>query len=243
MTLVGHLYRRLMRKGRVIGLLALASVPGLVVWLVSFDTPDDRRDLVYPEVVSSAGYSFAIAVLILTVATLRDERDAGTLPFIYMRPIPRTVFAISSIIAGAAAALTIAVGGWLASLVAALAVGMDPAVPIAGLSLFVSAAIGYAAVFVPLGYLVPRALLVGLGYIVVLESILASAVDGLAHISIWRIAVSIYADLAPEFPSDTADIVLGSVAPGVVGGSIKLVAVLLLGWGVLTWALRRRDAV
>jgi ABC-type transport system involved in multi-copper enzyme maturation permease subunit len=243
MTLVGHLYRRLMRKGRVIGLVALSSVPGLVVWLVSFDTPVDRRDLVYPEVVSSAGYSFAIAVLILTVATLRDERDAGTLPFIYMRPIPRAIFGISSIVAGTAAALTIAVGGWLASLVAALAVGMDPSVPIAGLSLFVTAAIGYAAVFVPLGYLVPRALLVGLGYIVVLESILASAVDGLAHISIWRIAVSIYADLAPEFPSDTAEIVLGTVAPGVVGGLIKLAAVLLLGWGVLTWALRRRDAV
>jgi ABC-type transport system involved in multi-copper enzyme maturation permease subunit len=243
MTLVGHLYRRLMRKGRVIALIALASVPGLVVWLVSFDTPEDRRDVIYPEVVSSAGYSFAIAVLILTVATLRDERDAGTLPFIYMRPIPRAVFSVSSIVAGAFAALTVAVGGWLASLVAALAVGMDPAVPIAGLSLFVSAAIGYTAVFVPLGYLVPRALLVGLGYIVVVESILASAVDGLAHISIWRIAVSIYADLAPEFPADTARIVLGTVAPGVAGGVIKLAVVLLLGWGVLTWALRRRDAV
>jgi hypothetical protein len=243
MTLTGHLYRRMMMRGRALGLLALSSVPGVVIWLTSFDTPDERRGLVYPEVLSTSGYSYAIAVLILTVATLRDERDAGTLPYIYMRPIPRPTFALSSIAAGAAAALTIAVGGWLVSLLSALAVGMDPAIPLPGLALFAAAALGYAAVFVPLGYLVPRALLVGLGYVVVLESIVGSAVDGLAHISIWRIAVSIYADLAPEFPADTADIVLGSVAAGAGGGLVKLAAVMLAGWGVLTWALRRRDAV
>jgi hypothetical protein len=199
--------------------------------------------MVYPEVVTSTGYSYAIAVLILTVATLRDERDAGTLPYIYMRPIPRPIFALSSIVAGAATAVTIAVGGWLVSLVAALAVGIEPAVPLSALSLFVAPAIGYAAIFVPLGYLVPRALLVGLGYVVVVESIIAFAIDGLAHVSIWRIADSIYADLAPEFPDEIANILLGSVAPGVGGGLIKLAGVLMVGWGVLIWALRRRDAV
>ncbi|HEX9762480.1 MAG TPA: hypothetical protein VGA97_05195 [Acidimicrobiia bacterium] len=242
-TLIGHLYRRMMKRGRVIGLLALASVPGLVVWLVSFDTPVDRRALIYPEVLSSTGYSFAIATLILTIATLRDERDAGTLPYIYMRPIPRPAFAISSILAGAATALTIALGGWAVSLIAVLAVGVDIGVALPGLTLFAVAAAGYAAVFVPLGYLVPRALLIGLGYVVVLESIIASAVDGLAQISIWRIAVSVYADLAPDFSEDTADIILGPVAPGAWGGLAKIGVVLVLGWAVLTWSLRRRDAV
>lgn len=243
MTLIRHFYRGLMRRGRVISLVALSSVPALVFWLVSLDAPSDRRGAAYPEIITSAGYSFAIAVLILTVATLRDERDAGTLPYIYMKPIPRPTFSLLSISGGALAALSIAAGGWLATLAAALVVGRGLGEVVAGLSLFAAAAIGYAAVFVPLGYLVPRALLVGLGYVVVLESIVASAVDGLAQISIWRIAVSIYADLAPEFPAETADMILGPVAPGVWGGVAKLAGVLVVGWAVLTWALRRRDAV
>lgn len=243
MTLISHLYRRMMSRGRVLGLLALSGVPGLVFWLVSIDTPLDRRGAAYPEIITSSGYSFAIATLILTVATLRDERDSGTLPYIYMKPIPRPTFAILSISAGALAALAIAVGGWLVTLASALAVGSGAGDTLAGLSLFTGAAVGYAAVFVPLGYLVPRALLVGLGYVVVVESIVASAVDGLAQISIWRIAVSIYADLAPEFPADTADVILGPVVPGAWGGLAKLVGVFVVGWGVLTWALRRRDAV
>ncbi len=243
MTLVSHLYRRLMRRGRVIALLALASVPAVVFWLVSIDTPPDRRGSTYPEIIASGGYSFAIAVLILTVATLRDERDAGTLPYIYMKPIARPAFSIYSVAAGALAALVIAGGGWLLSFLSALSVGVDPTYAVTGLSLFAAAAIGYSGVFVPLGYLVPRALLVGLGYVVVVELIVASAVAGLAQISIWRIAVSIYADLVPGSPSPAVGEILGPVEPGLWGGMAKLGVVLLLGWATLTWALRRRDAV
>ncbi|MCI0543229.1 MAG: hypothetical protein L0Z49_02145 [Actinobacteria bacterium] len=243
MTLAAHLYRRMMRRGRVISLVALSSVPGLVLWLVAFDSPQERRAAVYPEVVTSSGYSFAIAVLILTVATLRDERDAGTLPYIYMKPLARPWFAADSILAGAATAATIAVAGWLVTLGAASAIAVDLDVALSGLTLFVAAAVGYAAVFVPLGFLVPRALLVGLGYVVVIESIVASAVEGVAHLSIWRIAVSIYADLAPVFGTDTAQTILGPVVPGAGGGMAKIGAILLVGWLTLTWALRRRDAV
>jgi hypothetical protein len=243
MALIGHLYRRMMKRGRVLGLLALAAVPGFVVWLVAFDTPAAQRAEVYPEIIASTGFSFAIATLILTVATLRDERDSGTLPYIYMRPLPRPLFALNSIAAGALAALTIALGGWLVSLIAGLVLGIGIDVILPGLSLFVVAAVGYTAVFVPLGYLVPRALLVGLGYVIVVESIIAFAVDGLAQLSIWRIAVSVYADLAPEFPAEAASAMLGPVEPGVWGGLVKIGAVLIVGWAVLTWALRRRDAV
>jgi hypothetical protein len=97
-------------------------------------------------------------------------------------------------------------------------------------------------VFVPLGYLVPRSLLVGLGYIIVIESILASAVPGLAQFSIWRIGLSIYADLAPVF-GELAMEALGPVSAGVGGGILKIGGVVVVGLLVLTWALRRRDAL
>jgi ABC-type transport system involved in multi-copper enzyme maturation permease subunit len=240
--LVAHLYVRMMRKGRVIGLLALASVPGLVYWLIGFDAPADELPAFYSDIIASVGYTFAIAALILTVATLREERDSGTLPYLYMRPIPRSVIAVSAMIAGIGAAATIAVGGWLATVLATLAVGADIGVALPGIVLFLAAAFGYGAIFVPLGYLVPRSLLVGLGYIVILETILANVVDGLAQISIWRISMSIYAGVESDLGA-VAEEVLAPIAPGAGGGIAKLAVVFVAGLALLIWALRRRDAL
>ena len=242
MALIRHLYLRMMRKGRVIGLVALASVPGLVYWLVGFDTDADELAVLYTDIVPSVGFTFAIAALILATATLREERDSGTLPYLYMRPISRVWLAVSSSVAGAAAAATVAVGGWAATVLATLAVGADLSIAWAGLALFLAAAIGYAAIFVPLGYLVPRSLLVGLGYIIVIETILANVVTGLAQLSIWRISLSIYAGLEDNVGEAVSEI-LGPVTAGVGGGVLKLVGAFGIGLIVLTWALKRRDAL
>lgn len=243
MTLAVHLYRRMMRRWRVIGLIVLSSVPALVYWLSAFEAGDAEAAVLYSDIIATVGFSYAIAVLILTVATLREERDAGTLPYIYMRPIARSAMAAASITAGIAAALTLAIGGWLASVLAVLAVGAPLSIALPGVVQFVAAGVGYAAVFVPLGYLVPRAILVGLGYIVVVESILSSVVTGLAQLSIWRIALSIYADVADAWGGEAAEQMLGPVVPGVGGGVAKMIGVLLVGFGVLSWALKRRDAL
>jgi len=243
MTLAVHLYRRVMRRGRLIALLALSSVPALTYWLTGFDAGADELGSLYSDIISTVGYSYVIAVLILTVAILREERDAGTLPYIYMRPIARWSMAVSSLAAGIAAALTLAAGGWLMSLLAVFAVGGDPSIAWPGLSQFTAAGVGYAAIFVPLGYLVPRSILAGLGYVVVVESILANVVSGLAQISVWRIALSIYADIASVWDPRNAGEALGPVDPGIGGGVIKIGVVLVIGLGVLTWALSRRDAL
>lgn len=243
MVLARHLYFRMMRRGRFLALLALASVPALIYWLAGFDASPSELEVLYSDVLSTAGFSYSIAALILTVATLREERDGGTLPYIYMRPMSRLSIALSSMAAGTAAALTIAFGGWLASVIAVALVGSDLSQTLAGLSLFSAAGFGYSAVFVPLGYLIPRSLLVGLGYVIVVESILASVVTGIAQFSIFRIALSIYADLTPVFDMQGAGEVLGPVTPGVGGGLVKLGAAMIVGIVTLTWALRRRDAL
>jgi ABC-2 type transport system permease protein len=242
MVLAIHLYRRMMRRGRVIALIALSSVPGLVYWLVGFDTAERELPELYSEIIATVGYTFVVAALILTAATLREEKDGGTLPYIYMRPISRPWFAAQAIIGGSVAAMVIGLGGWVATVLASLALGngVGPAIP--ALALFAAAAIGYAAVFVPLGYLAPRSLLIGLGYIIVWETILANVVTGLAQFSIWRISLSIYAGLEDDF-GQVAEEALGPVTPGVGGGVAKLAVVVLIGLGALTWALRRRDAL
>lgn len=242
MVLAMHIYRRLMRRSRVFWLVLLASVPGLIIAVAGIDI--DSADLVeaFVTVMLSVGFTYAIAALILTVSTLRDERDAGTLPYIYMRPMSRLSLALSSLLAGVLAAATIAVGGWLSTVLAGLAHGAEMSVIMPGAALLLAAAVGYAAVFVPVGYLFSRSVLVGLGYLILVELALSGLVSGLAQLSIWRIAGSIYVDLV-GFEGTEAEAVLGAVAPGVGGGLAKLAVVLVLGAGVLTWALRTRDAL
>lgn len=242
MALTAHLYRRMMRKGRVIALVCLSSIPALAYWLTAFDADPAELGVIYNDIVPTSGFSFAIAALILTVATLREERDAGTLPYLYMRPIARSSIAASSIAAGIAAAGSLAVAGWAASALAVAAVGADISIAIPGLSLFLAGAIGYAAVFVPLGYLVPRSTLVGLGYLIIGEMIVGSAIAGIGQLSIWRISVSILADLVPQMGPEAMEL-LGEVSVGVATGVVKLGAILLVGMVTLTWALRRRDAL
>lgn len=239
--LIAHLYRRLMRRGRVIGLTALSSVPALVFVLTGFDEAPAQLESLYVNTVTSAGYSFAIAALVIAGATLREERDAGTLPYIYMRPISRSKIAVASSAAGIGGAVTIGVLGWIATVLGGWLVGAGLSITGPGVILFVAAAVGYGAIFVPLGYLFSRSLLIGLAYIIVLETILSFAITGLAQLSIWRIALSIYASFQ-EF-DETALMGLGPISAGAGGGVAKLVVVLVFGWLGLTWALRKRDAL
>lgn len=242
MVLTGHLYRRLMRRSRVIWLVLLASVPGLIIAIVGIDLPREELSEAFVGITLGVGFTYAIAALILTVSTLGDERDAGTLPYIYMRPISRLSLALSSLLAGILAAATIAVGGWLSTVLAGLIHGVDMSIVMPGATLLLAAAVGYAAIFVPVGYLFSRSVLVGLGYLILLELALSGLVAGLAQLSIWRIAGSIYLDLVDIGGIDARE-VLGAVAPGVGGGLVKLGVVLVFGTALLTWALRTRDAL
>lgn len=240
--LVAHLFRRTMRKGRLIGLTALSAVPAVLFpILVSSGLEGAELGEAYVGVVTSAGYTFAIAALVIAGGTLREERDSGTLPYIYMRPYSRLKLAVASVAAGAGAAVALGLAAWVLTILTGLLVGAGLSITGPAITLFVPAAIGYAAVFVPLGYLFSRSLLIGLGYVLIGETILAFVIPGLAQLSIWRISMSIYASFE-EFGAD-ALVGLSPVDPGAGGGIAKLAVVLLVGIALLTWALRKRDAL
>jgi ABC-type transport system involved in multi-copper enzyme maturation permease subunit len=240
--LITHLYRRSMRKGRLIGLTALSAVPAVLFpILVSSGLEGAELGEAYIGVVTSAGYTFAIAALVIAGGTLREERDSGTLAYIYMRPYSRLKLALASVAAGAGTAVTLGLAAWGLTVLTGLLVGAGLSITGPAIALFVPAAIGYAAVFVPLGYLFSRSLLIGLGYVLIGETILAFVIPGLAQLSIWRIAMSIYASIQ-EFGTEGL-VGLGAITPGAGGGIAKLAAVLVLGIAILTWALRKRDAL
>ena len=242
LRLVRHFVRQLARGKRFWGMAALSSVAGFIAWISSIDETDqDIAEIFHIVTATVAGATISIAFLVMGAATLRDERDAGTLPFIFMKPIARWRWATSAWAAAAIVSFAVGVVGWL---VGFLAMGLTTGswtLAIPALGLYAAAAVGYTAVFVPLGYLFTRAILVGLAYVFVWEGIITTFVTGLSASSVWRTAMSVYADLT-VLPRDALD-ALGPVEPGVGGGVLKLVGTVVVGVGALTWALRRRDAL
>lgn len=244
-ALYQHQVRTLLATKRARGLAILVLVPGLILAVVG-SVEDSGSDALPAVTLLIASTIFPIAVLILAAATLREERDAGTLPYLYAKPIPRPTLAAVAVASAATATLALAAVATLGLAAGALIIGVSVAEALRTLSLFGAAAVGYSAVFVPAGFLWPRIILVGLGYVIVWEQIIARLVTGVANTSIWRIGVSIYADITTTSGGDAADVfdvALGPVTAGSWGGLAKLAVVVALGIGLLTWILRRRDAV
>jgi ABC-2 type transport system permease protein len=231
----------MLRGRRALGAAALAAVPGIVAWVASANETIDRDQVFIGVTATLPGATLSLAVLFLGTAVLRDERDGGTLPFLFITPMSRWTFSLSAWVAAAVGAVMVVAAGWLPVLAAAgLGAGSwSLAWPV--LVTYVGAALAYTAVFVPLGYLFDRSLLVGLPYVFVWEGIIVSFVPGLSASSIWRIALTIYADLA-EFPRGALD-ALGSLKPGVGGAAVTIGIIIALGVSLLAWAVRRRDAV
>lgn len=241
LALYRHHVRSLTRPGRLLLTTLLALIQAGIV-LVSGLAGGGSDDVTAGVVANVGATSFPIAVLILASATLRDERDDGTLPYLYLAPITRPAMAGVSIAAGATVTAAVGTVAALAIGLATTLVGGDVSYGLAAIPTYVVAAVGYSFLFVPTGYLLQRVTLVGLAYVILWEQIVARLVTGVANTSVWRFALSVYADLVPRFDSELSDS-LGPVAPGTGGAVVKVAVVAVLGWALLTWALRSRDTM
>ncbi|HSJ27352.1 MAG TPA: ABC transporter permease [Acidimicrobiia bacterium] len=242
MTLIRHLASRTLRGKRLLGTGALAAVAGVAAWVSMAGITTDATADIYRTVTASVPpATLSIALLIVTSATLRDERDGGTLAYVYMSPVSAAGFALSAMTAALVTAVVISLAGWLPGWVGAGIMTGSWSLALPALSAYLLAAFGYCAVFLPLGYLFDRSLIIGLAYIFVWEGIVATAVTGVGPSSVWRIAMSGYADL-DDLPPDALD-VLGTVEPGIGGAIATVVVLVVVGTLVLTWAVRSRDAV
>ncbi|MCJ7782122.1 MAG: ABC transporter permease [Acidimicrobiia bacterium] len=230
-----------LRRAIIFGLAALA--PALVFLLTAQALADEAAldrfvamavRLYFPLLVP-------IVALIMSASALGDERRDGTLSFLVLRPIPRSVISASKyvgavLVAGAlnafgAAALGIVygidTGSW----------GMVLPLVVGG---FV-ASIVYAALFVPLGFFTDRAVLVGLAFVLIFENGVVSALSGLSTLSPWRLGLSAFSGLAN-----------GDVAPLLADNGLANLSGLgaALFWSIvfavasvmaITLVLRRRD--
>jgi ABC-2 type transport system permease protein len=228
------------RRLLVLGLLGL--LPAVVVWLsTAGQTPGGAIDTYHEAgLVLLFLIVMPIVSIVLAAAALGDERRDGTLPFLLVRPVPRSGIITAKLIAAwlAAAGVTGVSGALAAAAAAVRASDWSTLIPtVVALSI---SALGYAAVFVVAGFLTGRAVLFGLVYLFVWESGVAFAADSLANVSLFRIGLTAYAAMRPEARSILAD-PLAALAPGTAGAIAKVVVLAAVAVLVTAGLLRSRD--
>lgn len=237
--------RRLLGRKRLIGMLILTCAPALLfLALTGGAAPDDvleiHDDLILTLVIPLI---FPLTGIVISSASLGEERRMGTLPDLLLKPAPRAALAGAAATAALLASIVIIGGGAAADWLALSIRTGDWTAGLGLLPVAVVQAVGATALFVPLGLLLSRAVLIGLAYLILWELTLGSLLDGIRSTSLFRIAVSAWADWGtPSSANQEAlDLILGRVEVGGWGALAK-VAVLLAFSIAATWfILQRRE--
>ncbi|MGB9357461.1 MAG: ABC transporter permease subunit [Acidimicrobiia bacterium] len=182
-----------------------------------------------------------IVALIIASSALGDERRDGTLSFLVLRPIPRSVIALAKF----AGAVLVAAG---LNALGAVALGASYGIQTGSWSLVLPLAIGgivasvvYASLAVPLGFFTNWSVLIGLVFVFIFENAVVSALSGLSSLSPWRIGLSAFSGLVPDdVATELSDIGVASLT-GTGTAFVRTVVIAAVSIGVITVVLRRRD--
>ena len=223
-ALVGVTLRGLLGRRRTLLMVLLAGLPVLVGLLIRLgggrsDAPEILDTLVIRTVLP-------LIALVFGTATIGSEIEDGTLVFLLAKPVARWRIALAklAVAAGLTAALvvppiivtTLLVGGFGGASLST-AVGFALAAIAGGTA--------YAIAFAALGVMTTRALVVGLGYTLLWEGVLAGLLDGTRFMSIRQGTLGVAAAL-------TGDDVGVDVLEPVV--SVGILAVVVVGGFLLT---------
>jgi len=234
--------RQLLGGKRLIVLGLLGAIPAVVVWLATANRLSSKMLETYNESAIPTLFLIVMPItsIVLGSASLGDERRDGTLSFLVVRPIPRSVITAAKLAAAALAAVAVsAVAGILASVAVSIrASDWSTLVPtVVGLAI---SAGSYTAVFLVLGHLTSRAVLIGLVYLFLWETGISFAAPSLANISLFRIGLTAYTGMLPESQTVLAE-TLGSLTPGAGGAAVKMLILGALAIATAAALLRTRD--
>jgi ABC-2 type transport system permease protein len=242
--------KQTLRLRRAIGLLLLAGAPAFMYLMAVLSTrgnlefSDENAFEAFVGITIGTFMNIAVPVVTLIIATsvLGDERRDNTMSFLVLRPVSRYTIAAAKIFAAFVETFAVTgIGALALSLIAAFRLDDFRYVAplLAGTAVATAA---YAAVFVPLGYLLKRATLIGLSYVFIWENGIGAAVPAVAGISPWRIGLSATTGLAPErFVDELPTFATGSITPGAGGAALKALVLFAISVGFISVFLRNRD--
>lgn len=223
-ALVEVTLRALLGRRRTLLMLLLAGLPVLVGLLIRLgggrsDAPEILDTLVIRTVLP-------LIALVFGTAAIGSEIEDGTALFLLAKPIARWRIALAklAVAAGLTAALVVPPVVITALLVGGF--GGDSLTTALGFALAtVAGGTAYAVAFAALGVVTTRALVVGLGYTLLWEGVLAGLLDGTRFMSIRQGTLGVAAAL-------TGDDVGVDVLEPVV--SVAILAVVVVGGYLLT---------
>ena len=230
-VIAGITLRQLLSRRRTLLLLLLGGVLVVVALIVQLAGEESRALPVTAGLLATLGVATLMPLVALLFGTgaIGSELEDGTAVYLLAKPIRRgTILATKLAVASACAILLTSGPMLLAGLISAGGLGDGLVLGFVG-----AAAIGsilYTALFVALSLATSRALVVGLGYVLIWEGLLAGLFAGTRTFSIRQITLA-FADLLSDVPPDIFEAQLG------VGTAVVMGAVVLVGATVL--ALRR----
>jgi ABC-2 type transport system permease protein len=207
--------RTQLTRGRLI---ALVSIGGFAVFLgLAIGKGDDTRQISNTlDMIQAYGLGLIapVVALVLASAALGDFVDDRTLVYLWLRPVPRWQISLGAALASVGTALPLVV---IPVTLAAYLGSADPTVALAAAAGSAIATLGYAGVFLALGFKVRRALVWGLAYILIWEGFLARSVSFCAKLSVSVYARSLMAHMADgKLPSHASTISAAVIWPTVV---------------------------
>lgn len=227
---------------------ALAFIPCLfaAVYLLNSDvaTPADFLTQLFLEALI-APTLLPITVLVLATAALGNEVEDRTLPYLTLTPVSRFRIVVEKFLGVLAVALPAVLAGLAATaLIVAQAdpgpsmIEMQPLGPVVR-AMLVAAAAGtvlVAAIFLAVSLVVPRALLVGIVYTFVWESLLGRFLPGIRVVSIRHYVQSVFVGVLDD-PAVTIENVTSLPASAVTITVACIIALLLATWRLRTMNL------
>lgn len=222
--------RALVGRRRTLTIALLAALPVLLGLLVRVG--GGRPDA--PEILDALVLRTVCPLVALVIGTgaIGSEIDDGTLIFQLIKPVPRWVTAVAKT---AVAAFLTAVLVVPPVIVTGLLLGGVGGESIRNTIGFAVAALAggtaYAIGFTALGLLTSRALVVGLGYVLIWEGVLAGLLEGTRFLSVRQASLGIAAELTGQ------DV---GVEPLAMPISVGIIAVVIVGGVILTATRLRR---
>jgi ABC-2 type transport system permease protein len=215
-AIVGVTIRSLLSRRRSLLVLLFVLIPiGLALFIRAVGVPAAADDIA-----DTALDSFVVRVvlplvaLLFGTATLGSEIDDGTIVYLLAKPIPRWEILAAKLLVAEAATLALVVPSTLLTGVILLAgTSGDMAIAYAYSVGVAVGAVVYVAIFVAMSVVTSRALVLGLGYILIWEGFLASLFAGTKNLSVREYTLSIAQAVAGRDLSSAAPIAAEVAVP------------------------------
>ena len=214
----------------------LPALFGMIYWINPDDDPPGYflSEAIYrPLVIATL---LPITVLILATGALGNEIEDQTLPYLTLKPIGRLRIVVEKLMATLIVCTPIVLAGLLTTYLVIYRGDAGESASLRVLSAMLASAfagiVAYSAVFLLVSLFIARALLAGITYALVWESLLGRYLAGLKVVSIRHYTESIFVGMADD--SDIALKGASSVSTSVIVIAVVTMVVILIS----TWRLR-----